>query len=285
MTRTIVSTIAGRVDAVGLRRASRMSPESLQAHDLILRARRHNYSFTISDNAEAKRLLARAIELDPANARAHATLANCYSLEWASNWVTEGDTARSLRLAKAAVALDDTDCFTHWSLGFAFLSGRRYQNSKHHLEKALELNPYDVEACTMHGMFQTYIGQTDTALREYEKAEMVDPHNLEWLPWYKAFTYVTASGFEEAIDVLEPMEEPHFEMRGILAVSYAYVGRTQEARRALDSFLSAAKDEMVEYPGRSASAWVRKWNTLQPYKNDAHRELWAIGLRKAGLDP
>ena len=146
------------------------------------------------DNAEGKRLLERAIDLDPANARAHAALANCYNLEWISNWVTEGDASLSeaLRLAKAAVALDDTDCYTHWTLGCAYLWGRRYQNSKFHLEKALELNPYDVESRTLHGLFQTYIGQTDAALAEYEEAEKVDPHHLAWLPWYKGFTYFTA---------------------------------------------------------------------------------------------
>jgi len=287
LTRTVVSTVAGRIDAVGHGRASRVSADSLQAHDLVLRARHHTYAFTRPDNAEAQKLLAQAIELDPANARAHAALSMSNMLDWISHWVKEGDESltEAHRLAKRAVLLDETDCYAQWSLGCTFLFGRRYRNSRFHLVKALELNPNDVEARSLYGMYLTYIGQTNEALAEYDQAKEVDPHHLTWLPWYYGFTFFTALSFDEAIEVLEPIEEPANEVRGILAASYALVGRLEEANLMLGSFLRAAEDEMIDFPGRSAAAWVRNWHSLVPYKSDADREVWADGLRKAGLDP
>ncbi len=287
LTRTFVSTIAGRIEAVGHRRASRMSADSLQAHDLVLRARRHTYAFTRPDNAEAQKLLARAIALDPANARAHAALSMSHMLDWFSHWVKEGDASltEAHRLAKKAVALDDTDSYAQWSLGCTYLCGRRYRNSRFHLAKVLELNPNDVEARALHGMFLTFIGQTDEALAEYEQAKKVDPHHLAWLPWYQGFTYFTALRFNEAIEILEPIEQPANEVRGVPAASYALVGRLEEANLMLGSFLRAAEDEMVDFPGRSAAAWMQNWHSVVPYKNDADRQVWVDGLRKAGLDP
>ena len=81
------------------------------------------------------------------------------------------------------------------------------------------------------------------------------------------------------------MEHPANEVRGILAASYAFVGRLKEAELMLGSFLRAADKEMIDFPGHSTAAWVQNWHSIVPYKNDADRELWADGLRKAGLDP
>jgi adenylate cyclase len=286
LTRSVVSTVAGRIEVVGHGRASRMSADSLQAYDLVLRARRLNYAFTKPDNKEAERLLHRAIELDSNNARAHAALANCHHLDWLMHWAASGDTSltEAHRNAKMAVDLDATDSYTQWTLGCSYLFERRHQNSRFHIERALELNPNDVEALALYGLFLTCIGKTDEAIAAYREAEKVDPHHLSWMPWYWGYTYFMASRFEEAIEVSEPIEQPNLEILAVLAASYAYVGRSQKASRALDAFLSTAEEEMVDFPGRSAAAWSRSWNSLRLLMDD-QRKFWAAGLRKAGLDP
>ena len=81
VTRTVVSTVAGRIDAVGHQRATRMSPDGLKAYDLFLRAKALVVRFTSKDNAEARDLLDRAIALDPANAQAHAQLCAAHYID------------------------------------------------------------------------------------------------------------------------------------------------------------------------------------------------------------
>src|SRR3954447_23594111 len=101
--------------------ARRRPPQSLGAWDYFLLAnspyRRHDKE----GNAEARRLLEKAIELDPGLARAWEFLANTHMQDWINGWT--GDRARSLALmretAERAAALDPADPYLQLLLGTA----------------------------------------------------------------------------------------------------------------------------------------------------------------------
>ena len=286
VTRTIVSTLAGRIDAVGHQRATRMSPDSLKAYDLFLRAKALIIRFTGTDNAEGRDLLKRAIALDPANAQAHAQLCATHYMDWLGHWVEDGDTAlaESIRQGKEAVALDDADCRSHWTLGEAYLYAREFDKSRFHHEKAIDLNPNDVEARTTYGFFLTCVRETDEAIVEFERARQVDPHDLNWLPWLEGFAYFTARQYAPAIACFERIEDPHNEVLSLLAASYAHAGRLDEAKPVLEEFLRRAELEMVDFPGRSLVAWKRSWHGIVCYEDEADADHWLDGMRKAGLE-
>jgi TolB-like protein len=85
----IAATIGGRVEAAGHERTMRLSPTSLTAYDLVLRAKALNLKFTRGDMIQARDLALRATEIDPAYARAHAYYASaCFNL-WMAYWTTE----------------------------------------------------------------------------------------------------------------------------------------------------------------------------------------------------
>ena len=287
VTRTVVSTVAGRIDTVGHQRASRMSPDSLKAYDLFLRAKARVMRFTRTDNAEGRDLLKRAIALDPANAQAHAQLCATHYLDWLGHWVEDGDAAlaESIRRGKEAVALDDADSRSHWNLGEAYLCARAYDKARFHLEKAIDLNPNDVEARSSYGMFLASVGETDEAIAEFERARLVDPQDLSWLPWMRGFAYFTARQYDAAIACFEQIEDPHNEVLSLLTASYAHVGRLDEAKPVLEEFLRRAEGEMVDFPGRSFAAWKRNWRSPLFYEDEADADHWLDGMRKAGLDP
>jgi adenylate cyclase len=286
VTRTVVSTVAGRIDAVGHQRANRMSPDSLKAYDLCLRAISLIFRFTKADNAKARELLAQAIALDPVNVHAHCELSTVYLMDWVGHWVVDGDAALSeaLRWGKQAVALDDADSWSHCVLGEAYHFNREFDKARFHLEKAINLNPNDVGARGVYGQFLTCVGETDKALAEFEYARQIDPHDIVWLPWIRGFAYFHARQYDAAIACFEQIENRHCEVCALLAASYAHVGRLDEAKSMLEEFLRRAEEEMVDFPGHSIAAWRRSWHSLMIYKDKADVEMWLDGLHKAGLE-
>ena len=72
---TIVSTLAGRVEAARLAKARRAPPERLDAYDYVLRGKEHHHRHTRDDCQAAIENFERAIEADPNYAIAWGYLA------------------------------------------------------------------------------------------------------------------------------------------------------------------------------------------------------------------
>ncbi|MEE9479700.1 MAG: adenylate/guanylate cyclase domain-containing protein, partial [Kiloniellales bacterium] len=109
--RTVVATLAGRLEQAGRESAKQKPPSNLGAYDFFLRGRNHFYHMTCSDNRTAQEMFAKAIELDPGYAPAHAGLAKSNFLDWFGGWSADlqASRQRGVALAEKAVALDDTD--------------------------------------------------------------------------------------------------------------------------------------------------------------------------------
>ncbi len=86
LTSSIVATLPGRVEAATRDRVKRKAPENLAAYECVLAGKLLHHRSSKSDNAEALRLLERAIALEPDYAHAHAwkacTLGQCYVYGW-----------------------------------------------------------------------------------------------------------------------------------------------------------------------------------------------------------
>ncbi len=152
--RAIATTLGYRVEAAGRERALRLSPEALSAHDHVLRSEALLLRFAKDDNAEARRLAEKAVELDPKSALAHAQLGWAHFMDYICGWVE--DRARALdaafAAARRAVLLDEADCRARWLLGNVHIYRREYDEARAHLRKAIALNPNDVEARGIYGL-------------------------------------------------------------------------------------------------------------------------------------
>ena len=96
-------------------------------------------------NAEARRLLEKAIELDPGLARAWDFLADTHAEDWINGWT--GDRARSLALmhetAERAAELDPADAHIQLSLGGSYFAKDEVELGSAAWERALALGPND----------------------------------------------------------------------------------------------------------------------------------------------
>ena len=102
--RTIVATLAGRLEEAEVRSAARKHAGSLPAYDCVLRGIEHLRGYGADDNRRARELFERAIALDPSYALAHAYLALALLVEHGYEDAPDAIKDRALDLALAAIA-------------------------------------------------------------------------------------------------------------------------------------------------------------------------------------
>jgi TolB-like protein/Flp pilus assembly protein TadD len=283
--RSVASIVSGRVEAAGRERAVRLSPTALRAYDLILRAKALMSKYTRADNAQALTCAERAVELDPASARAHAQSAWCHFFNYMAFWTADRATAlaKAYELAQRAVVLDETDSFARCILGLIHLMRREYDEAGSETEKAIGLNPNDPEARRYYGDFLAATGRAEAAIEQIDLAKRLNPFDTRWVPWVRGIACFTARRYDEAIATLRQAREPINEVRGWLAASYAHAGRLQEARATLGEFLRIAESDIAIFPGRRLKDWEAYWHGAFEYQDQKDFDHLFDALRKAGL--
>ena len=140
--RTVVATVAGRVEVAGAQVAKRKPPESLVAYDYVLRGLEQLNLEGEPHNAEARRLFEKAVELDPQYAAGHAYLALTIYVQWIANRAP-GELDRALTIARRALALDENDNRCHRILSHIYTHMRQFDRAEFHSERSVALNPND----------------------------------------------------------------------------------------------------------------------------------------------
>jgi adenylate cyclase len=109
MTRAIVATLPGRVEAATHDRAKRKPTDNMAAYECVLTAKVLHHRSIREDNAEAQRLLDRALALDPNYAHAHAWKGCVLGQMWTYGWCADRDGTFQQVAAEleTALALDD----------------------------------------------------------------------------------------------------------------------------------------------------------------------------------
>jgi adenylate cyclase len=286
ITRTIAGTVSGRLDLIGQQRALRLSGESLQAYDLVLKGKALVLLYTKENNARARELLEQAVALDPDNTQALTWLAETYLVEANERWVADYRASfdRALELATQAVRSDETDTTALAMLGEWHMHVQDYGQAEFLLKKALELNPNNFHVRCSFGVFLDSTGESEQALEEFNHAKTLNPIDQSWVPLYRGIANFSARRYEAAIAEFKQPRDPIDELFGWLAASYALNGQTDEAREALEEYLHRAERNMAVFPGRRLEDWRDYWQWIAAYKDPADLEHLLDGLRKAGLE-
>ena len=177
VTETVVGTLAGRLETVGAERARKKPTTSLTAFDYLLQGRDLAYRYSREDNAKARELLEKAIALDPDYAEAHAFLSKTYLIDWLGGWARDLDACleRATEIAKRAVALDDSDSLAQAHMGYLLLYRRQYEQARHHIERALALNPHHPDMAMVLGLCELWSGNAEACLAKVKEAMRLDP--------------------------------------------------------------------------------------------------------------
>jgi class 3 adenylate cyclase/TolB-like protein len=275
ITRRISGALARRVTSLELARSAAKPPGSIEAYDLVLRGRALDAHLTRADNAQARALFERAIELDPKYALAYV------GLGWVDlHAVTEGWTAnpsealeRAEGLARKAIALDDLDPGAHALLGDAALYFGEYDRALDEVKRAIDLNGSDAQSYSILMDTLLFRGDLKGAISAGETLTQFEPNISNGAAFHLAVSYVLADRGIDAVRVLQHAldRSPSYLYGNVmLAVAYAAAGHEQEAARQAD----VVRQRFPHFSSEEFGSLLRDPN---------QREKLTGALKKAGL--
>jgi TolB-like protein/DNA-binding SARP family transcriptional activator len=229
-------TRSGRLEALrtavaDLEEAVALAPEWATAHAKLARA----YHWIASSYDElapefypkSKAAALRALELDPNEAQAHASLGFVlFNYEW--DW--EG-AERSIR---RALLLDPNS--HHWIYAMFLVAVGRSDEAVSHYRLAEERNPLSPLLKFQLAEAYSCAGRHDEALAELEELRARMGDGPDWLKAALAGEYLTRSRYSEAIAALESavtVSDTNPGFVALLAHAYARAGRLGDAHRLL----------------------------------------------------
>ena len=274
--RNIVGALAVKVSAIEHQRAAAKPPESLEAYELVLRARERMRAVERAPNREARALIAQAIKLSPNYAEAHAALAYAEFQRAVFGWME--DPAEGLRrteqAARRALAIDDpgANARAHAILGNVHTFTGNYAAALADADRAIELNASDAIARSLRGGILLWLGKLDESIAASEAALRYDPRLPPEGMFTLALAYYLTGRYRDAVQTataVEPKARTVF-LEAVLAAALAQLGEDESARRA-------AADVRRLDPFFDVKLFGRR------LVNPAHREKAQEGLRKAGL--
>jgi tetratricopeptide (TPR) repeat protein len=250
------------------------------AYDLVLRALPLMGRLEHGPFLQAGDYLQRAIELEPDYAAAYAWYAYWNAFLVGQGWAEDPRAVmeRTGQLAERAIVLDPFDARALTIAGHvrAYLHRRLREAISLH-ERALSLNPNLAMAWALSAVAYAYIGEPEEAERRanrYKKLSPLDPHAF----FYDTFfihIHLLKRDFESAVAVGRAVSEMNPSFSASYKLYLAALGhsnRTQEAAIVLQRLLALEPDFTVE-----------RFMATTPLEREADRELYAEGLRRAGV--
>jgi tetratricopeptide (TPR) repeat protein len=241
----------------------------------------------VEADAEARGYFERALEIDPAYARAYAGLSLSHFNEWSCQAWAQWDENERLAhdYAQRAVTLDQGDAMVQVILGRILIYRRRYDEAVYHLDRALVLNPNDTDVLVHAALGQDYMGDPETALNTATKAMRLNPG---YPPWYAApagLALFMLGRDRECLDVIAAAPTRMFvDVAAFAAASAALSGDMPTAKRQLREFLEDFRERIGFGRAAEPGEPLRWLLHVNPFRRAEDGERLARGLALAGLE-
>ena len=197
----IAATVVDKLKITLLGAAPTVRPIDPKAYPLILQANSLTNQGTIESVAQAIALYQQSLMISPGEARAWTGLARAYA---AQTSMGERPPAEGYRLAREAankaLANDPSDALASASLGrIALEFDSDLTAAAQHFQRALALDPTNVDVLRPAAVFMDFIGRTDEAVTIFGYLIAHDPANpLEH--FNLSLVYCTAGRWDQAIE-------------------------------------------------------------------------------------
>src|SRR5947207_10051978 len=153
---------------------------NIEAYTYYLRGRDFFHRHSKRYHQLARRMFAKAVELDPLYARAYAGIANCDSF-LVLYYQEDVGIESILDTSAKALALDDKLAEAHASRGVALSAGQRYEEAMAEFERAIVLDPNSFEAHYLYARASFAQGKIERAAELFERAAELSPEDHQSL--------------------------------------------------------------------------------------------------------
>ena len=277
----ILTALQVEIGEAELRRIRRTPTENLSAYDLMLRGLSLFFRFTRKDNARARELFERVLELDPDYAQAYAVLGWSYYIEHAMAWSFDRQILeRGEMLALRAIELDASNSWSHLTLARAHMLEGRLEEAVAAAHRGVELDPNSEWSHTLLATAQLEAGQNLAALQSIRRALRLNPRAPAVVWVMVAWVNAAVGRSEEAVELWERLraQNPDLLLARIpLAIHYEDTGRHDEARAVVQE-IRRVNPEMTA--ALAFDALPGDGRPLFPDSDPAHE---IASLRQAGL--
>jgi adenylate cyclase len=278
---SIATILVAHVRRATLERRINKPPSAWQAYDYYIQAYcaavRYMSSYKSEDIYQAKKFFERSLSIDPAFARAYASLAFIYATAWAmphdSDYLNPRTLKHAHELAERALQIDPNLPLAHASLGAILMWQGQHDASVAAFHKALMINSNYTDWRFVAALI--YAGEPERALDCARSHMRLDPFYPAVAAGFAGFALYLSRNYRRAIPLLRECASRAPNLRGghlWLAVTYAQLGWLKQARA------EAAEVLRIE-PNWTIKASMR----VNIFKNPRHAAHYFGGMRKAGL--
>jgi adenylate cyclase len=257
---------------------TRSSFTNLTAWDRFLKGLSHYYQPTKADYEASIALFREAISLDPGLAIARAYLATIMVQGVQFGWIRSTGELWSelLSLAESSVRLDPRSAFAFQILSYVHSMEGNFDIAMDAAKKAVELNPYDMQARGVLGICHFMIGEHRQAIELISMAVQrgnSDPR-YQWAS-VLAFSHYLLGQYDASLSWAREalyLNPNHLQVLGVRPAALAQSGRAEEAAKATEALLAG-------FPGFTVERHLRNFR----WKNLADTAHYRDGLLKAGV--
>jgi tetratricopeptide (TPR) repeat protein len=270
------------IEAARLQRAHPTNPD---AQELALRCQAAYVGIGVVNAAEAPfGLCQQALEVDPNNVVALSALSIQASgrVSGVNSPNRQADIARAEELASRALAIDPNSPDAHYAKGSALQVERRFEEAKAEYERAIALNPSQMNAYQGLCLANLNTGQPDEVITLVDKAIRLSPRDTLSTSWFiaKGLAYIMLRRDEQALEALQRVATANpkpIVPQAWLAATLALTGHDAEARETLQRYLS-----IPEARTKTIAAFKKQINSDNASYLTMRERIYE-GLRKAGV--
>ena len=239
ITHAIVEQLKVKLLPQEQRSIAKAPTDNVEAYTYYLRGRQFLHRHSKSYYQLARRMFAKAVELDPGFARAYAGIADCDSflfLHYHENVAIDSILAMSAQ----ALALDDKLAEAHASRGLALSLVQRYPDAMAEFERAIALDPNSFEAHYFYGRACFAQDRPTDAAAQFERAAALKPDD--------------------------------YQSPAMLVMIYRAIGRERDVASAARKVVEIAEQELGKHPENPRPAYLGAGALIELGERDRARE-------------